>query len=70
MPEGRGIHWLVEAQDLLHPAIAVGRDDQILAGQTRFGVRHADENVVMELALLMMRDQVISAPVASHSVQD
>jgi len=70
MPEGQGVHRLVEAENFFHATIAVRGNDQVLARQTWLGVRDTHENVVMKLALLMMHDQVIASPIAAYTFEE
>ena len=70
MPQGCRIYWLVKAENFLHAAVAIGRNDQVPPRQAWPAVRHVDNHVVMELALLMMRDQVVAAPATPDALKE
>ena len=69
VPERGRIHRLIEAKDFFDASVAIGGDDQVLPGQAWLGVGHSDHHVVMEFALLMVREQVERAPVSAYRIK-
>lgn len=61
MPEGRDSRLRVEAQHFLHAAIAIGRDDEELAGNRSRWRGEPENEVVMELTLLCVVEQNVAA---------
>jgi hypothetical protein len=70
VPEGATVRDVREREDLLHAAVAVSCDDEDAAGKgRRCGVREAEDDVAVELALRPVRDQVVAAEAACHFVE-
>ena len=60
MPERIRLRGPFKAQHLFDAAIAVRRNDQVLTRKPRSSVRHAHEDIVMKLTLLMVPEQIVA----------
>jgi dihydroxyacetone kinase len=70
VPEGAATRHIVEREDFLHAAVAVGGDDEheaLCVG--RRGLGHAEDHVVVKLALRPVGDQIVSAEATLNLVE-
>jgi hypothetical protein len=70
MPEREGVNLAVETENFLHAAVAVGGDDEVIAGEGGRCVVNTNKDVVVELALLMVFEQVILTPVLTNLLEE
>jgi hypothetical protein len=69
-PERCTLGDVVEAEDLFHSAVAVGRHDHDGTGKVTLGVGNAQNQIVMELALGPMIDELERSPAHPHFVEE
>lgn len=68
MPQGPSLGCFVEAQELLDSTVAVGGDNKDLAREICIGSIHAQNNVVVKLALFpMLKERVPAVSAAQHA---
>ena len=69
MPQGPAVRDLIETKQLFHAAIAVGTDNQDVAGQILFFAGQLQHEVVMEFALLPMLNDLVATECRAQRTQ-
>lgn len=69
MPQGAALWKRFEARDFFHAAIAVRGHNQNLATQSRSCSFHAQDHVVVKLALLPMIDELVCPPTTTNFIE-
>jgi hypothetical protein len=69
VPERKAIRHGIEAEDFLHPAVAVRRDDQGVPRQLTPRSGHTHDHVVVKLPLVPVIDELISPPPVANPVE-